>query len=676
MVRRRTFCAVLLAAAGSALAQVDPPIVTSPAWFTWYQSLLSQRLSDCPLARPQTFYFAQSGDDLTGDGSIQSPWKSLAKAQQVLAAAAPAGGVAILFRRGDVWRGSVGINTTTPNITIADYGDGAKPLFTTFQSVGDPAAWSPTPGFSNVFQRAAPARVMWAKQDDDLDRPWSRQRTLQGVNQTEGSWFWESGILYIHPRHTAAGIPSDPRTDGNAYEATGESGCGVRVAGDGSRVQNIRAQGWGNTVEPGTQLHGIDSRVNGGDRAAIVGCESHYGLAHVMTQSSTLGGIATFVDCKAGLTSYGTGGETMFNTYSFYGANSTIFDHCEATHGSLPTDDLPTGQRKGLGFYGHTNGDFGAQMDLTIANACTVRDTTWGCDQSANFNNLTLADTLADVRCFIVGERFEGGPGTGASWTPCSLNIARVNGTYFVHPRPSAFAAFNIAVSGWAINCTMHIDCTDQPGDFALFNGMGIWTSQVHLWNCFLDVQTRPGQVFRLDGRQPPMSVGSDVVNSVIVNTGGICTPNLSPPGRLGAVRGRIPSALKGNAYFGVDAASVALDSRALILTQAQVPVQGLSCESPLACAAGMLPGGIVLGYDQRGISGPRDDIGPVEAFVCANCDGSTVAPMLNAQDFTCFMNAFVSGSSLANCDGSTAPPVLNAADYLCFLAAYSRGCK
>ena len=83
-----------------------------------------------------------------------------------------------------------------------------------------------------MFQRAAPARIMWAKQDDDLDRPWSRQRTLQGVNQTEGSWFWESGILYIHPRHTAAGIPSDPRTDSNAYETTGESGCGVRIAGE------------------------------------------------------------------------------------------------------------------------------------------------------------------------------------------------------------------------------------------------------------------------------------------------------------------------------------------------------------------------------------------------------------------------------------------------------------
>jgi hypothetical protein len=58
-----------------------------------------------------------------------------------------------------------------------------------------------------------------------------------------------------------------------------------------------------------------------------------------------------------------------------------------------------------------------------------------------------------------------------------------------------------------------------------------------------------------------------------------------------------------------------------------------------------------------------------------ANCDGSTTQPMLNANDFQCFINAFAAGSSYANCDGSTTPPILNANDFNCFLNKYAAGC-
>jgi hypothetical protein len=61
---------------------------------------------------------------------------------------------------------------------------------------------------------------------------------------------------------------------------------------------------------------------------------------------------------------------------------------------------------------------------------------------------------------------------------------------------------------------------------------------------------------------------------------------------------------------------------------------------------------------------------------VCfANCDASTLAPILNVNDFTCFMTRFASGDTAANCDGSVAPPVLNVDDYLCFLNRFSAGC-
>jgi hypothetical protein len=59
-----------------------------------------------------------------------------------------------------------------------------------------------------------------------------------------------------------------------------------------------------------------------------------------------------------------------------------------------------------------------------------------------------------------------------------------------------------------------------------------------------------------------------------------------------------------------------------------------------------------------------------------ANCDGSTAAPVLNANDFQCFLNKFAANDPFANCDGSTANPTLNANDFQCFLNKFAAGCS
>lgn len=58
-----------------------------------------------------------------------------------------------------------------------------------------------------------------------------------------------------------------------------------------------------------------------------------------------------------------------------------------------------------------------------------------------------------------------------------------------------------------------------------------------------------------------------------------------------------------------------------------------------------------------------------------ANCDASTVAPILNIADFDCFLNHFAAGDAYANCDSSTTPPVLNVSDFVCFLNKFAAGC-
>jgi hypothetical protein len=73
---------------------------------------------------------------------------------------------------------------------------------------------------------------------------------------------------------------------------------------------------------------------------------------------------------------------------------------------------------------------------------------------------------------------------------------------------------------------------------------------------------------------------------------------------------------------------------------------------------------------------------GPVACY--ANCDESTVAPVLNVDDFTCFINQYALAQSLphaqqvahyANCDGSTIAPALNVDDFTCFINQYALGC-
>ena len=66
----------------------------------------------------------------------------------------------------------------------------------------------------------------------------------------------------------------------------------------------------------------------------------------------------------------------------------------------------------------------------------------------------------------------------------------------------------------------------------------------------------------------------------------------------------------------------------------------------------------------------------PASAACYVNCDQSTMSPVLNVADFTCFLQRFAAGHGYANCDMSTAAPTLNVADFTCFLQRFAQGCN
>jgi hypothetical protein len=71
-----------------------------------------------------------------------------------------------------------------------------------------------------------------------------------------------------------------------------------------------------------------------------------------------------------------------------------------------------------------------------------------------------------------------------------------------------------------------------------------------------------------------------------------------------------------------------------------------------------------------------------------ANCDESTTAPVVNVQDFSCFLQKYSEGCAsptsgpggvgpcYPNCDQSTSAPFLNVADFTCFLQRFVQGCS
>jgi len=65
----------------------------------------------------------------------------------------------------------------------------------------------------------------------------------------------------------------------------------------------------------------------------------------------------------------------------------------------------------------------------------------------------------------------------------------------------------------------------------------------------------------------------------------------------------------------------------------------------------------------------------PQQPTCYANCDQSTVSPILNINDFVCFLQAFAALNPWANCDASLTPPALNVDDFVCFIQRYAAGC-
>jgi uncharacterized membrane protein len=129
-----------------------------------------------------------------------------------------------------------------------------------------------------------------------------------------------------------------------------------------------------------------------------------------------------------------------------------------------------------------------------------------------------------------------------------------------------------------------------------------------------------------------------------------------------------------GGRAFIWDAINGARDLRDLLLANgATNGLQAWTLQSAQGISA---DGAIVVGFGLDGQGRTQAFLARVIPAPCyANCDGSSLQPVLNVLDFTCFMNRFAAGDPYANCDGNTDPPILTASDFVCFQSAFAAGC-
>lgn len=505
------------------------PEPTKLAWFDWSDDLRTRRLQRVPNERPNTFYFAQSGSDETGHGTLTNPWKSVAKAQEVINTTH--GGVRLRFRRGDVWQDSTALQVFGNYITVDDYGDVslAKPRFSRFVSL-DANGWTHVTG--SLYKYVNPPPAGWLRESaDGYSTIYYRASSSAEVAARTYSWYYDAAgtdtqsgdqpTLYVN-----AAI--DPFLIFGGLEVCPNDGIGWNVEGDNVRLQNLRLEG--NGVQLDGFGYGLRIVHHGNNwEFAGVGLEVFYTGYHAIGQIGQYQGntsVATLVDCRAGLCTnrFGTGGAgsgdvTVYVSYADFGGNEYIQFNCEVTYGALPSSDWAAvpGLSQGQGFYCHVgSGGFfplvicqGTRLGVGVQNPVELINQI---DASAP------ANTLAESRAFIVEDQ----PGPIASWwqktgvVVMNCILDRRTPPQLPGTGQSTFVYGSLTVGGWMINCTATVDTALQFSGQYLFLYSGYDHSR--MYNCHIDLFNGPHTMFLRNPALPPDVVSPDasMTNSII----------------------------------------------------------------------------------------------------------------------------------------------------------------
>ena len=164
----------------------SPPVCTSLAFRHWMDRA-SKALDDQVIKTPATiYYFSQSGNDTTGNGTQGNPWRTIAKAITELAAwSSTSAGLGLYFNRGDTWRGEAILHINKNHVVVRAYGDASKPKprFTRWAGTYGNGGWSATAGKTRTYERTEATAVRYIREVDDVHYPYIRCASLDEIEE-------------------------------------------------------------------------------------------------------------------------------------------------------------------------------------------------------------------------------------------------------------------------------------------------------------------------------------------------------------------------------------------------------------------------------------------------------------------------------------------------------------
>ncbi|MBI4372781.1 MAG: hypothetical protein HY585_03540, partial [Candidatus Omnitrophica bacterium] len=466
----------------------------------WKDKRVAQFHVHCPLERATTYYFSQSGDDMIGDGSEVNPLKTLAKAQALINASS--GNIRLRFKRGDEWNETTGINTGKNNITIDDYGAGELPLFNNFVLKYNSSGWTHASG--NRYTRPETMDIAWVRDQADrlgevLGTVLAQQNSAANCEANSNSFYYDpvADLLHIN----LAGV--DPNTK-NLEAVKSNLVHGVRFAGNGCRVENIRADGWGiHRYKNATQVQPFSNHGTGNEANLFKGCEGYFSNTHVMAHlaSGGVGGKSMWMNCTAG---YGqrkdSSGTTTFNSFSTYGGQETWWIGSTAKYGHLKSYHYPytNNQSAGVGFLDHSG--LGKDHLLNVVYGCKASASIWPVSRFADLGSsggdvggatdpsqasAFLADSIQEKPLKPVGN---------------SMSYVRViygSKLYFWPKARTPQLIIGNLGPRWLINSYLEVDLSkyNDTASTSIFNATGSTTGSmsVKFWHSFIKMINASG---------------------------------------------------------------------------------------------------------------------------------------------------------------------------------------
>lgn len=455
-------------------------------WVTWKDARITWIEGHCPSARTTSYFFANQGNDTTGDGTIGNPWATRAKAITMTAA-----NTRLRFECGDIFEGNANWAITVDDVTVDSYGVGAKPLFDAFDQNYLES--------SNLWTNASGNRWTMAETDDI---GWLRLTAdplgnIQGTNlirvassgaceSTTNSWFWGSNVLHVN-----LGVFSPNDVDLEAVISNGNNG--VEFQGDGCRLEGIAAHGFGlHRTDSATQDQPFTNRSDGTEANYFKNFEAYYSGSHVVAHnapgSGTKGGVSVWNTGLVGYPKYNSVGENTLNSFSNNGEAETWFVSVDSTHGCLKSSDwdYATEGARGSVLLSHT-----ATADvnhLMVAFDCDLLDSHTPANVLSSLGGTRdAAGDYTQVRAFLVNCTVESlGQATkqfpSINFFPNDTIVYGCN--YNLWPTQVSPGAFNTINTEdcWVGNTLIKVTGSDI-NDWGFAN-ISSGTYAIHLWHC------------------------------------------------------------------------------------------------------------------------------------------------------------------------------------------------